>query len=92
MNASIIDQTINEQESLRLQATTERQIADDQKAFKYGKVKGYDLTLGLWTIEVEASEVKARYQGNTAIAIGEVIHYYKAQGQNYGYIRTMPRA
>lgn len=92
MNPATIDQSIISQEHLRLQSTTEQQLKDDDKAFKYGKVKEYDLTLGLWDIDVEASTVKAKYQGNVAIAIGQIVHYYKAQGQNYGYIRTMPRA
>jgi hypothetical protein len=92
MNPTTIDQSIINQESSRLQTTAEQQIKDDDKAFKYAKVIRRDTALNLWEVEVEASTLKAKHQGNAAIAIGDVVHYYKAQGQNYGYIRTMPRA
>lgn len=67
-------------------------LAQDNESFKYVTVISYDNTLRLWNVQAGAAKIKAIYQGNAAIAIGDTVHYYKANGQNYGYIRTMPRA
>lgn len=92
MNPTDIDQSIINQETLRLQIATEQQLNADNQAFQYATLISYDTNLGLWNLQIGASTVKAIALTNAAIALGETVHYYKAPGQNYGYIKTMPRA
>jgi len=90
MTPTDMNSSIMQQERLRNEQVAEAQMQEDTRSFKVATILEHDPLFGLWIVQVGDAKVKATSLTNAGLANGQTVYYYKAEGQAYGYIKTMP--
>jgi hypothetical protein len=88
MNPSSIDESIMAQEVQRFSAIVADLVRTENQSVHYATVESFDPVFNVWNVRVGSAIVKASVLSNTALSTGQVIPYFKAYGQNTGYIKT----